>query len=149
MKKPLSLLRAEIEYRELIIGKTEKITMESHSDGSATITYTLSPTEGPFKSHRYPFKILIPHNYPFSPPKAICQVKVLHPSIDQLGRVCLNITREDWSIQQTLQAVIFGLSSIFYDVPLEEPLNKEAHAVLEKGIAIFTQEAEKVYRSNQ
>lgn len=148
-KKPLSLLRAEAEYKELVVGSNEKVSLKCCSDGSAIITYCLSLTDGYFKGQTYPFSIAIPRDYPFNPPKATCLIRVLHPSIDDLGRVCLNITREDWSIKHGVQLVIFGLSSIFYDVPLEDPLNKEAHSILMRGPDEFIKEAERVYRSNR
>ncbi|KAI5191689.1 ubiquitin-conjugating enzyme E2 M [Nematocida minor] len=147
-KKPLSILRLETELKDLIVNKNEKVAVEYSDDGSATVFYHLKLTDGYYKGHAYTFSINIPNNYPFSPPKAVCKMKVLHPSIDALGRVCLNITREDWSVQHGLQIVLFGLSSIFYDVPTDSPLNKEAHSFLMQGPEVFTRKAEEVYKSN-
>ncbi|EHY66782.1 hypothetical protein NERG_00422 [Nematocida ausubeli] len=148
MKKPLSLLRVEAEYKELIFGENESVVLVTNEDGSSVLKYTLRLLDGYFKGHTYAFQINIPSNYPFSPPKAVCLMKVLHPSIDSLGRICLNITREDWSVQQGLQVVLFGISAMFYDVPTEDPFNKEAHEILMRSPADFIAEAQAVYNSN-
>ncbi|KAH9386807.1 ubiquitin-conjugating enzyme E2 M [Nematocida major] len=146
-KKPLAVLRAEVECTGLLLHANETATLRVCNDVS-TVEYTVTPQSGYFEGHTYTFSINIPQNYPFSPPKAVCQMKILHPSIDSIGRVCLNITREDWSIEQGIQMVIFGLSAILYDVPTEDPLNKEAHRILMLGPEVFQRQAMEVYRSN-
>lgn len=149
MKKPLSILRAELDFKEIVPVSNERLELHSNEDGSSVLHYQLTLLDGYFKDQTYAFDIKIPANYPFSPPKAVCVMNVLHPSIDELGRVCLNITREDWSIQHGLQIVLFGISSMFYDVPTEDPLNKEAHRILMMGPEVFAREALAVYHSNQ
>lgn len=48
------------------------------------------------------------------------------------GGVCLNILREDWRPVLDVNAVIYGLIQLFgHDVNSEEPLNREAAALLQ------------------
>ncbi|OAG33640.1 ubiquitin-conjugating enzyme E2 M [Nematocida sp. ERTm5] len=148
MKKKLALLRIEAEFKELVYSSNEKVCLLCENE-SFILVYTITLLDGYYKNHTYVFNINIPQNYPFSPPKPVCITKVLHPSIDDLGRVCLNITREDWSVQQTLQVVIFGISSIFYDVPTDNPFNQKAHSLLIKDPSDFIKEVNLVYNSNK
>ncbi|KAI5181802.1 ubiquitin-conjugating enzyme E2 M [Nematocida sp. AWRm80] len=148
MKQPFSHLRLQKELETLVLRPEETLSTEMYPDGRAQIKYTLLLTDGIYKDHKYTFTINIPKEYPFTPPKPICTTKVLHPSIDSLGRVCLNITREDWSVQQSIQTIIFGLSSIFYNIPRDNPLNQVAYSWLLQGDDIFKREAIKVYNSN-
>ncbi|KAI5191342.1 ubiquitin-conjugating enzyme E2 M [Nematocida sp. AWRm77] len=149
MKQPLSVLRVKKEMEDLHIQPDDRARAEYREDGSSQVFYSLYLRDGIYGGQRYEFVINVPNNYPFAPPKAIALSKVFHPSIDAQGRVCMNITREDWSITQGLQTVVFGLSSIFYDVPKEEPLNQEAHALLLEDSLKYASYAREVYRSNQ
>jgi len=147
MTVPLSVLRVKREMETVQIGVNDELDVAYEEDGTCTLLYSMYLDEGVYKGHRYPFQIRVPDTYPFSPPKATCIVSVLHPSIDSLGRVCMNVTREDWSLDQGIQSVIFCLSSIFYDVPTEEPLNRDAHALFMEDPEAFKKEAERVYKS--
>lgn len=62
-----------------------------------------------------------------------------HPNIDAEGNVCLNILREDWKPVLTITSVIFGLSYLFLDPTPEDPLNKEAAAVMRDDPQRFAQ----------
>lgn len=149
MKPALSTLRTQKEMESIQVRDGDAIRADYCTDGSAEIHYSMHLDDGVYAGHTYEFVIKVPSSYPFAPPKAVALSKVFHPSIDALGRVCMNITREDWSITQGIQSVVFGLSTIFHDVPTEEPLNQEAHALLTADPAAFAKEAQRVYRSNR
>lgn len=55
---------------------------------------------------------------------------VFHPNIDLEGNVCLNILREDWKPVLSINSVVYGLDFLFLDPNPEDPLNKEAAAML-------------------
>lgn len=147
MKVPLSVLRLRKEMETICISPNDTIAVEEKENGSASITYSMYLTEGVYAHKRYTFMINIGNSYPFSPPKAVCITPVLHPSIDDQGRVCMNITREDWSIKQGIQSVIFGLSSIFYDVPIQDPFNEYARNLYLESKERYVQEVERLYKS--
>lgn len=148
-KHPLSVLRVKKELETIIIGPDEEIAVDYYPDGASTIFYTMHIRDGIYAGHLYSFAIAVPKTYPFAPPKPRCLTKVLHPSIDAEGRVCMNITREDWSIVLSIQTVIFGLSSIFYDVPTSNPLNQEAQRMLLDSPEKYAREARRVYEGLQ
>ena len=55
-----------------------------------------------------------------------------HDMLKCEGGVCLNILREDWRPVLDVNAVIYGLIQLFgHDVNSEEPLNREAAALLQ------------------
>ena len=55
---------------------------------------------------------------------------MFHPNIDMEGNVCLNILREDWKPVLSINSVVYGLDFLFLDPNPEDPLNKEAAALL-------------------
>ncbi|OAG29651.1 ubiquitin-conjugating enzyme E2 M [Nematocida displodere] len=144
-KTPLSLLRIQRELEEVQINPKDQIAFERNPNDTGTVLYTLYLTDGIYANQAYTFAIHIPLDYPFAPPKPWCLQSVLHPSIDERGRVCLNITREDWSMRYGVQSVIFGLSAIFYELPEDTPLNKEALDLFRHSPQEYTAKAFETY----
>lgn len=130
-KEPLSLLRLRRELEEGVEtpeGSSLKLLdkAEGGENVVAQLLYETTVSGGPYDAQRYRFVIDVPKKYPFYPPKARCVSPIFHPSVDEEGRVCINITREDWSLRMGVQHVVFGIACIFQDVAVDDPLNAEA-----------------------
>ena len=97
----------------------------------------IKPDEGYWANAKYHFTMEIPADYPHKPPKVLCKTRIYHPNIDMNGNVCLNILREDWKPVLDVNAVIYGLISLFYEPNQNDPLNKEAAALLRNNANDF------------
>lgn len=58
----------------------------------------IKPLDGLYKDAEFKFTVTCPKNYPYEPPKAVCNTLIYHPNIDFQGAVCLNILRADWRL---------------------------------------------------
>ena len=56
--------------------------------------------------------------------------KIFHPNIDDQGRVCLNILREDWTPSIDLSQVACSLQYLLTEPNADDPLDGEAAACL-------------------
>ena len=114
------------------------------------LLFRLVPEEGPYLGQTYRFKISVGKKYPFLPPKARCLEKIFHPSVDPEGRVCMNITREEWSLRMGIEKVVLGLILLMSsEVSGEDPLNREAGELLEKNYGNFVELVKLTYEKNQ
>jgi len=50
---------------------------------------------------------------------------VYHPNINDQGKVCLNILRQEWMPVLSLGSVIFGLMTLFLEPNPDDPLDIE------------------------
>jgi len=91
---------------------------------------TLRPREGFWRGGAFTFDVAVSPGYPHDPPKVRCRTKVFHPNIDAAGAVCLNILREDWKPVLSINTILFGLRHLFLDPNPDDPLNKEAAAMM-------------------
>jgi len=92
---------------------------------------------------KYEFDITVPDQYPFNPPKVLCNTKVYHPNIDLKGNVCLNILRDDWKPTLNVSTVIAGIYFLFTDPNPNDPLNHEAAGVMRENLNQFIQNVKK------
>ncbi len=87
---------------------------------------TIRPNDGLYKGADFRFTVQLTGSYPYEPPKVACETLVYHPNIDFEGHVCLNILRQDWTPALNLNAVNFGLMTLFLEPNPDDPLNKDA-----------------------
>lgn len=107
-------------------------------DDLQNFTVTIRPSDDTFwQGGCYPFKFVIPENYPYEPPKLQLQTKIWHPNIDLEGNVCLNILRKDWKPVLGIIHIIFGLESLFISPNPEDPLNRDAARMMVDDLENF------------
>ena len=97
----------------------------------------VSPPDGFWAGGTYCFNFVITGDYPHKPPKVTCKTNVYHPNIDLEGNVCLNILRDEWKPILTISQVIFGVLFLFDDPNSDDPLNREAAALMRSNRVQF------------
>lgn len=91
----------------------------------------------------YEFSFSIPENYPYSPPKVLCNTKIYHPNIDFNGNVCLNILKEDWKPTLSIASVAAGVYYLFYEPNPKDPLNHSAAEIMRDNLETFVANVKK------
>ncbi|CAE7765314.1 UbcE2M, partial [Symbiodinium microadriaticum] len=118
-------LRVQKDIADLDSGRIAKVNFPNPND-LTNFSVVVSPDSGLWQGATYHFTFEIPPNYPHEPPKVTCQTKIYHPNIDLMGKVCLNIIKEDWKPVLDVNAVIYGVIYLFYEPNPDDPLNPEA-----------------------
>jgi ubiquitin-conjugating enzyme E2 M len=126
-------LRAQKDLSELDLPKGGMLQFPDGKDKVMNFEFVLVPDEGMYRDGTFLFQFSIPQTYPHDPPKVKCLTKVFHPNIDLEGNICLNILREDWSPVLSISSIIYGLHFLFLAPNPEDPLNKEASAMMERN----------------
>lgn len=98
------------------------------------------PKDTPYEGGIFFIEFFFPDDYPGCPPKARFLTKIYHPNIDKIGRICLDILKDQWSA--ALQIIKIGLSlMVLLSAPnLNDPLETKvaAHFRTNYGDAINT-----------
>ena len=75
----------------------------------------------------------MPDDYPMTPPKVVFDTKIYHPNIgkfrnylDNLGRICLDILKKNWSPALQIKSVLLSIQSLLSEPNPDDPLNNEA-----------------------
>ena len=55
------------------------------------------PTDTLYEGGIFECELFLPPQYPMGPPKILFRTKIYHYNIDKLGRICLDILKNNWS----------------------------------------------------
>jgi len=138
-------LRINKDISELELPKTCAIDFPN-PDVLLDFNISICPDEGFYRNGKFVFNFKVSEDYPHSPPKVKCLLTIYHPNIDLEGNVCLNILREDWKPVLTINSIVYGLQYLFLEPNPDDPLNKDAAALLKTNRRLFEQNVQKSMR---
>ncbi|KRX10642.1 Ubiquitin-conjugating enzyme/RWD-like protein [Pseudocohnilembus persalinus] len=84
------------------------------------------PSQTPYEKGQFTCELYLPEDYPMSPPKVVFTTKIYHPNIDNLGRICLDILKKNWSPALQIRSVLLSIQSLLSSPNPDDPLNTEA-----------------------
>lgn len=73
----------------------------------------LGPPDSPYAGGTFHLEIRFPLDYPFKPPKVSFTTKIYHCNVDAVGRICLDILKDQWSPALTVAKVVSGCPEYF------------------------------------
>ena len=82
----------------------------------------LGPEGSPYEGGVFYLNIVIPTNYPFSPPKIMFETMVFHCNIGSSGDICLDLLKEKWSPALTITKLLLCICSLLDDPNPNDPM---------------------------
>lgn len=125
-------------FTEMASGTTRRILVETknlakdpppgisaHPDESNCRYFHIvmaGPKSSPYEGGLFKLEMFLPENYPLSPPSVRFLTKIYHPNIDKLGRICLDILKDQWSPALQMRTVLLSIQALLSSPNPDDPL---------------------------
>ena len=90
------------------------------------------PDGTPYQGGLFEADLLLPEDYPMSPPKILMITKIWHPNIDRQGRICLDILKNNWTPALQIRSVLLSLQALLSAPDASDFLNIDAAEMWQK-----------------
>jgi hypothetical protein len=86
-------------------------------------------------------ELFLPDDYPMCPPRIRFLTRIYHPNIDRLGRICLDVLKNNWSPALQIRTILLSIQALLGAPNPEDPLNeavakqwkvRRRHSILDK-----------------
>lgn len=102
------------------------ITAVPHSDNLRYFDVTIDGPEGsPYENGKFKLELYLPEEYPMVAPKVRFLTKIYHPNIDRLGRICLDVLKNNWSPALQIRTILLSIQALLSSPNPDDPLANE------------------------
>lgn len=72
----------------------------------------------------FKLELFLPDDYPMCPPRIRFLTRIYHPNIDRLGRICLDVLKNNWSPALQIRTILLSIQALLGAPNPEDPLNE-------------------------
>lgn len=128
------------EIKEIRKDTNAGITVDQNPSNSKHLTGTIhGPADTPYAGGVFTVDIVIPNDYPFSPPKMKFLTKLWHPNVSsQTGAICLDILKDQWSPALTIKTAMLSLQALMCSPEPNDPQDAEVANMYKTNMELFT-----------
>jgi len=80
------------------------------------------PSQSPYEGGVFKLELFLPDDYPMTPPKIRFLTRIYHPNIDRLGRICLDVLKNNWSPALQIRTILLSIQALLGAPNPDDPL---------------------------
>lgn len=113
------LLDSNIEYQKMF-----KLSMVNDDMYHWDIVL-YGPEDSLYHGYQYKLDLVLPNNYPYSPPRIKFISSIQHLNISKDGEICLDILKNKWSAAQNIRTVLLSIILLMSQPNPDDPFNHD------------------------
>ncbi|KAG9254243.1 ubiquitin conjugating enzyme [Emericellopsis atlantica] len=80
------------------------------------------PASSPYEGGIFKLELFLPEDYPMTAPKIRFLTKIFHPNVDKLGRICLDVLKNNWSPALQIRTILLSIQALLGAPNPDDPL---------------------------
>jgi len=80
------------------------------------------PVATAYEGGKFRLELYLTDEYPMKPPKVRFLTRIYHPNIDKLGRICLDILKDQWSPAIEIKSLLVSIQALLSKPNPDDPL---------------------------
>jgi len=128
---PAVMRRVLKEIKDLMTHPIEDITLITNDSDILDIQAQIQgPAGTPYEGGVFRVKIKLGPEFPQVPPKGYFLTKIFHPNISNVGEICVNTLKKDWTEDMGIKHILITVKCLLIVPNPESALNEEAGRLL-------------------
>lgn len=119
--------RITAEWKQLKNDNLPNISYKELNGDPRYIEITIiGAKDTPYEGGKFKLEMFLKEEYPLEAPMIIFLTKIYHPNINQIGDICLNILKDEWSPALRISTITQSILALMSAPNPKDPLNNEA-----------------------
>eukprot|EP01023_Acetabularia_acetabulum_P063701 TRINITY_DN8039_c2_g1_i3.p2 TRINITY_DN8039_c2_g1~~TRINITY_DN8039_c2_g1_i3.p2 ORF type:complete len:237 (+),score=37.23 TRINITY_DN8039_c2_g1_i3:266-976(+) len=114
------------ELRSLMEEPCADITVSEDGCMSQISAEVAGPEGTPYEGGIFRLRLVLPHDFPETPPRGYFQTRIFHPNVSSIGEICVNVLKKDWKSSMGLRHILQIIRCLLIEPFPESALNEEA-----------------------
>ncbi|EJU05515.1 ubiquitin-conjugating enzyme [Dacryopinax primogenitus] len=98
-------------------------------------------SDSPYKGGTFQLLVTFPDGYPFKAPDVRFTTRVYHPGIDEEGRICIPMLKDEWKPTISMTKVMTTVQEKLNNPSADDPFNADIAAQMKSDRAAFLKTA--------